>query len=659
MVEASLIIGIDTGGTYTDAVVIDALCHKILATAKAITTKGDLAIGVGEALGLAIAGIAAFQAGSVKMVAVSTTLATNAIVEGHGGAVALALLGFDAAMEERSGLRTAFGNMPIQRFDGGHDHAGREVVRLDEIALRQWASEKSNAVTAFAVAASFATRNADHELRAAQLIGEATGKPITLSHQLADALDAPRRAQTAVLNARLVSRVSDLIDAVHLSMSKLEITCPLMLVKGDGSLALAEAVLQRPIETVLSGPAASLVGAHWLSGLDDFIMADMGGTTTDVGLFIAGSPCVAEQGAEVGRWRTMVKAIDLKTIGLGGDSEVHIEPSKALRLGPQRVVPLSLLAARRPEVIELLQADLAETTGGTLLGKYLVLPFGSGISATVGLSAREAEVLAQVSDVPLPLRKVGHGSAALRTIVSLRNKGLVQVSAFSPSDAAHVLNLQHNWNKEAAVLAAKLAFKFSVMKMPDEAQLESFCRRVWDAAVQGTVRIILEAGFGSDIQGPLVDSVANGRPSVGQIKVSLRPSLPLVAVGGPVKVYYPEVGRRLGCEVVFSSHYEVANAVGAASALISCKVVVHIEGDGNGLFRVTGQGAPVAFTDAAAAIEEAEMRGQQAAVGKATAQGLRSPKLTLVWAKHYLPDASGDDGILTAELHVEAKGLPA
>ncbi|MDP8996011.1 MAG: hydantoinase/oxoprolinase family protein, partial [Pseudomonadota bacterium] len=114
MAETKLIIGIDTGGTYTDAVVIDGAAHKILATAKAITTKGDLALGVGEALRLAIAGVVSFNAAHVKMVSVSTTLATNAIVEGHGGSVALALIGFDEAMEQRSGLAEAFGTMPIQ-----------------------------------------------------------------------------------------------------------------------------------------------------------------------------------------------------------------------------------------------------------------------------------------------------------------------------------------------------------------------------------------------------------------------------------------------------------------------------------------------------------------------------------------------------------------
>src|SRR6185312_6784021 len=159
--------------------------------------------------------------------------------------------------------------------------------------------------------------------------------------ELSSSLDAPRRALTAALNARLISRISLLIEAVGRAMASLNIVCPLMIVKGDGTLALAETVAKRPIETVLSGPAASLVGARWLSGLDDFIMSDMGGTTTDLGMLIAGRPKVTDKGAELGGWRTMVKAIEVKTIGLGGDSEITIGADGSLIVGPQRVIPVS------------------------------------------------------------------------------------------------------------------------------------------------------------------------------------------------------------------------------------------------------------------------------------------------------------------------------
>ena len=195
-----------------------------------------------------------------------------------------------------------------------------------------------------------------------------------MSSELSAALDAPRRALTATLNARLIARITHLIDAVVRAMADQRIDCPLMIVKGDGTLALAATVAKRPIETVLSGPAASVVGASWLSGRKSFIMSDMGGTTTDVGIVENGRPRVAEEGAEVGGWRTMVKAIDVKTVGLGGDSEVTIGSDGRPGVGPQRIVPVALLAARFPEIPAMLEAQLADPEISSLAGRFIMLP---------------------------------------------------------------------------------------------------------------------------------------------------------------------------------------------------------------------------------------------------------------------------------------------
>ena len=659
MTETSYVIGIDTGGTYTDAAVIDLGQHRILASAKAITTKGDLAIGVIEAMVAATAQVVGFVPSRVRMVSVSTTLATNAVVEGHGGTVGLVLVGFDAAMEVRSGLGKAFPTMPILRLAGGHDHTGAEVSKLDLAPLKPWLSGLAQDVSAYAVVASFAVRNGAHEVALGEALAKATGKPVTLSHHLANALDAPRRAQTAVLNARLISRIADLKKAVEAAMTQQKLLCPLMFVKGDGSLAKADIVAARPIETVLSGPAASLVGAQWLSGLDNFIMSDMGGTTTDVGLLIDGRPQVAEQGAEVGGWRTMVKAIDVKTVGLGGDSEVHLGAGGAIDLGPERALPISLLAARHSELVRMLELDLAETTGGSQLGKFLVLPFGASAgSVATALTLKESEVLAQVSAVPVPLRKVAMGTAAARAVASLRKKGLIQFCALTPSDAAHVMGLQDNWNATAARLATALALRFRDMKVADDAALQKLAGEVWNAAVAKTARVILDQAFGTSLNNALIDAVATAAGQVGYVNVQLSPRMPIVAVGGPVRIYYPEVGKRLCCEVIFTPHCDVANAVGAAAGLVACKVVVQVDGDGNGLFRVTGRGPVLSFTSGAEALEKAIALAENAALAMARAQGTQNAKVKREISKHYLPDAKNENGLLSAVIVAEARGLP-
>lgn len=659
---ASYLVGVDTGGTYTDAAIIEASGHRVIASAKAITTKGDLAIGVAEAITRAVALLPqGLQPQDISLVSVSTTLATNAVVEGHGSAVGVVLIGFDAAMVARTGIAQAFPGMPVESVPGGHDHNGDPRLPLDLEALEAALSRMAGKVDAFAVAGAFAVRNAAHEHAARELIVARTGKPVTLSTELSSSLDAPRRALTAALNARLISRVSNLIEAVQRAMAQLQIRCPLMIVKGDGTLALAESVVTRPIETVLSGPAASLVGAHWLSGLDSFIMSDMGGTTTDLGVLLNGRPRVAPDGAELGGWRTMVRAIDVRTIGLGGDSEVLLGPQGKLSVSTQRIMPVALLGHRFPEVLAMLEADLADVDGGnSMQGRFVLLPFGARTDAPTGeLSPREREVLLQVSERPQALRKLAHSLSVQRAISSLRRKGLIQLSGFTPSDAAHVLGLQANWSSEAAYLVGQLGARLREMKFPTPERTEQFAHDVWNETVRLTGRAILDTALGvklSDQQ--LIDAVCSGNAQLGLATLSIKPSLPVVAVGGPVKVYYPEVARRLGCEIVFPEHCDVANAVGAAIGVVAQTVVVRVAGDGSGLFVLHSTVGTQQFSDPAEALRRATEMAREAARAAVLAMGAQAPEVKLSLQKTMLPNANSDTGLLEALITAEAIGRP-
>ena len=656
------LVGVDTGGTYTDAAIIDAGSHRVISSAKAITTKGDLAIGVAEAITRAVGLLPqGLQPQDISLVSVSTTLATNAVVEGHGSAVGVVLIGFDAAMVTRTGIAQAFPGMPVETVAGGHDHNGDARVPLDLEALEAALSRMADKVDAFAVASAFAVRNAAHEHAARELIVARTGKPVTLSTELSSSLDAPRRALTAALNARLISRVSHLIEAVRRAMAQLQIRCPLMIVKGDGTLALAESVVTRPIETVLSGPAASLVGAQWLSGLDSFILSDMGGTTTDLGVLLNGRPRVALEGAEVGGWRTMVRAIDVRTIGLGGDSEVLLGPQGKLTVSAQRIVPVALLGERYPELIALLEADLADVDGGnSMQGCFVLLPFGARAGAPTGeLTAREREVLLQVGERPQALRKLANTLAAQRAIGSLRRKGLIQLSGFTPSDAAHVLGLQANWSGAAASLAGQLAARLRDMKFPTPERTEQFARDVWNETVRLTGRAILDTAMGmTPVDGTLVDAVCSGNARVGLCAISLKPSVPVVAVGGPVKVYYPEVARRLGCDIVFPDYCDVANAVGAATGVVAQTVVVRVAGDGSGVFVLHSTVGTLQFRDPTEALGRATEMAREAARTAVMAMGASVPEVQLTLHKTMLPNATNDTGLLEAVITAEAIGRP-
>ena len=205
-------LGVDTGGTYTDAVVLDEAENRVLGKAKSLTTRADLALGIGGAVDAAIAA-AGVQPADIALVSLSTTLATNALVEGQGGRVALVFIGFDEADLTRGGLTEALKGDPVVRFAGGHTHAGTEAAALDLDALETAVAALGPEVMGFAVAARFATRNPLHEIATRDVIRRATGRPVTCSHELSAQLNGPKRALTAVLNARLIGMLDRLVAA--------------------------------------------------------------------------------------------------------------------------------------------------------------------------------------------------------------------------------------------------------------------------------------------------------------------------------------------------------------------------------------------------------------------------------------------------------------
>ncbi|MEY8841777.1 hydantoinase/oxoprolinase N-terminal domain-containing protein, partial [Cribrihabitans sp. XS_ASV171] len=363
----ALALGVDTGGTYTDAVLVRDEA-EVVASAKALTTRQDLALGVGAAVRavLAQAGVGAAE---VALASLSTTLATNALVEGQGGRVAFVYIGFREGDLDRHGLAEALKGDPALVIGGGHTHAGGEAAPLEVERLRAFL-ETVSGVSGYAVAAQFATRNPAHELEAARIIAEVTGRPVTCSHQLSARLNGPKRAVTAVLNARLIGMIDRLIGRAQDVLREIGVTAPMMVVRGDGALMSAEQARERPIETILSGPAASIVGARWLTGLEDALVSDIGGTTTDVALIRGGKPAIDPAGARVGGFRTMVEAVAMRTHGLGGDSQVHVQ-TEGLRggvfLGPRRVLPVSLIAVEAPEVVH---ATLDEQLRATVPGEH-------------------------------------------------------------------------------------------------------------------------------------------------------------------------------------------------------------------------------------------------------------------------------------------------
>jgi N-methylhydantoinase A/oxoprolinase/acetone carboxylase beta subunit len=661
------VIGIDTGGTYTDAAIVDAASRRVIASAKALTTRGDLAIGVAEALERVLAETAAAGIGAadVARVSLSTTLATNAIVEGHGSPIGVILVGFDDAMVARTDIPAALPGTRILRVAGGHDHAGDEQAPLDRDAVEAFLAETRDGCEAYAVAAHYAVRNPAHEHAVREAVERLAGRPASLSADLAQALDAPRRALTAALNARIVARITALVRAVRRAMAAHGIDAPLTMVKGDGSLAPADAVALRPIETILSGPAASVVGARFLSGLDDFVVSDIGGTTTDVATVEKGWPRLDRDGADVGGRRTLVRAVAMRTFGLGGDSEVTLDPGGRVLLKPGRVVPLSLLAARFPATVSRMRAMLEDPLGAPYAGLFVLRPFGlePGADASVDLSSREREILDAIGDEPVPMDKVVHGPTRQKALDRLVAGGRLAVAGYTPSDAAHVLDLQGQWDRQGAILGGLLLerrLRMAPAGRPDgwEDRARVFAQATFEAAIRASGRAVIAAlsDRAQDGTDPFVEAAVDGSGLYRGLSVAIRPAVPVVAVGGPAGVFYPELGRRLGCEVVLPPHAAVANAVGAAIGVIRVRITVEVTTAGPGAWRVHADSAPETFTDPTAALERARAVAGDAARRRAAALGGRDPHVALHVDRADVPGIAGDAGLVSATVFAEAWG---
>ena len=658
------LLGVDTGGTYTDAVILDEAADAVIGKAKSLTTRADLALGIGRAVDAALAG-AGVQPSQIAMVSLSTTLATNALVEGQGGRVALIFIGFDADDLERGGLVEALKGDPVVRLAGGHNHAGGQAAALDMAALEQAVTELSGDVMGFAVASRFATRNPAHEVAARDLIRRVSGRPVTCSHELSAKLNGPKRALTAVLNARLIGMIDRLVAACERHLEAVGITAPLMVVRGDGALISAAMVRERPIETILSGPAASIVGARWLTGASDALVSDLGGTTTDVALLRNGLPEIDPEGARVGGLRTMVEAVAMRTSGLGGDSEVHVLATGltgGLRLGPRRLIPVSLLAVEHgPMVHAALDRWLSSDTAGEFDGRFVIPMQGQ----TGGLTAREATVLERVTK-PMPLSLALTSRLEVAAMERLVARGLVMISGVTPSDASHVLGRLEAWDGTASVKALKLLAKRR-NGSGDRIALDGavLAQAVIDQLTAQTVECLLEAAFDEDggfeeqaeelARHPLTTAGLNRHRGV--VEVTLRLGVPVIGLGASAPSYYGAVGDRLGCEMILPEHAGVANAIGAVVGQVSQRAQGLVSSPGEGRFTAHLPDGLQTFTSRDAALEAVETALVAEATARAQAAGAADLRVT---ATRDIREAQveGNPMFIEATVTVTASGRP-
>ena len=639
--------------------------NNILASVKSLTTHGNLAIGISDALSKALAvatesSNGQFKASDVSLVSLSTTLATNALVEGQGSSLGVFTLGFNEGMIERTEIAKAIPDALLLNINGGHVYTGKEQQALDVDAIRTALKGKMGQLDAYAVAGHYAVRNQQHERQAQQLISEITGATVTASCDLSDSLNGPRRALTAAFNAQIVSLIVQLENAVRVSMNQLGLDAQIMIVKGDGSIASAESVMQTPIETILSGPAASVIGARYLTGEADFLISDIGGTTTDVATVTNGWPALNDAGADVGGYRTLVKAIDMKTLGLGGDSEVEIGELLKLSLLSNRALPLSMLASRWPHIEQELQLALMADSGMRSAIQYLLLmPTDSS-----DFSEYETEFIALLSiEKPILYRNVIASAKDRSCLRRLINRGVIRMSGFTPSDAAHILGYQSQWNTQAAIYAAELLGKATgrVIGTDVDAEIKALAQEVYDAVVDKSTRLLINqlAGKAFSEDDLLITASANGTSKINDLKIQLHSLLPIVAVGGPAKIFYPKVGERLGQEIIVPEYSHVANAIGAAVGLVKSNVSIEITLHENGKFMIHTNDDIISCETASQALEQAKEIAIKWVQQDVSVKGgilAKDTDINVDIERVDIPGMEGDVGLINAKVTAECEG---
>ena len=662
----TLVIGLDTGGTYTDAALLDAEKATVISTGKSLTTREDLSIGLGGAIARVLDQYEGDKA-DIGLVSLSTTLATNAVVEGVGGRVCLVMIGFDEAALERADLARALGQDPVFFVAGGHKPDGGPQAMLDKDTLRDIAEQVGADVSAFAIAGHFATRNPEHEIAARDMLRNLTGLPITCSHELSSSLGGPRRALTAVLNARLINLLEKLIMATEAIMQTQGLDCPLMVVKGDGSLLHSDFARSRPVETVLSGPAASLSGAAFLAGTKSALIADIGGTTTDIAFLLDGAPRLKADGAYVGGWQTMVEAAEIRTCGLGGDSEVRpITRGRTggVTLGPRRAVPLSLLALQWPELKEKLEEQLALAVPMATDARFVTPVMPDGVPSWLTRSeARLAEKAIEMG--PASVADLAATQLALGAVDRLISRGLLALSAFTPTDAAHVTGDFTEFDAEAARLgAALMARQRNGLGDPiatTEGEIATITLRELH---RRSALALMDAAMAHDGLGenqastnPLLSGVYDQRGTDDAlVAVSMQLGTSLVALGASAGTHYPNIARVMDVELAVPTHADVAGAVGAAAGSVRQRVMISVTQPTEGKFRVHLPGGPKDLVVMDEALDLARETARQLAADRALAAGAKDVTVTLAEDIKLVPLSVNKELFIEGLIHATAQG---
>jgi len=334
-----MLLGLDVGGTFTDAVIIDG--HRVVSTAKRRTTKDNLMQGIGEALD---AVLDSCDTSNIEQVTLSTTVVTNTIVEKKEQVVDLYVV-----TGPGRNVDDIFPVSPIY-LQGYTDHRGIVVERTSTDGVRgiaRMVQERSGTDLA-AVSAKFGVRNPQEELSITETLQE-TYNTISNGSLLSGSLNFPRRTISAYFNSAVTPVFTVFKKNVEDALSARNIKAPLHILKADGGSLPMEHMVSRPVETAFTGPAATVLGLSALGAIGNThtVALDIGGTTTDISLWKQGKPLMTKNGVSIREYPSAVRSFAVTSVGIGGESVVRIVDGH-ITVGPERVGPSVALGGNEP-----------------------------------------------------------------------------------------------------------------------------------------------------------------------------------------------------------------------------------------------------------------------------------------------------------------------
>ncbi len=563
----SLGLGIDTGGTYTDSAIIDLVKGKVISKAKALTTRNDLSIGISNSISKLDQNLYR----KVELVSVSSTLATNSVVEGKGCRVGLIVAGYE--------FNKAIPVNELVEIAGGHNLMGDEKEMLDIDAAQKFVDRVKDKVDGIAISSYLAVRNPEHEIALKEMAKSITDLPVVCGHELSSQLGFHERTLTAVLNARLIPIIADLVSSVKKVLKEHQIEAPLMIVKGDGSLMGEAVAKERPVETILSGPAASLTGAKFLTGEDEAVVIDVGGTTTDIGILRKGRPRLDPEGALIGGWRTRVRAADISTSGIGGDSRILIHNGQ-VHLTALRVIPLCIADSLWPGIIksklekarEIKPRPQAAHTDLQSVNQVVEFFIFSKEVKGFSLSNEESKFIEMVKQEPRTIFEVSE-LTGIHTysfnVRRLEELGLIQRIGLTPTDVLHTMGTYVEYDPEPSILGIEIQSK--LLGMSKEQLCTNLRQMVIDKISTELLKKLVYEETGklelNDVTLDFFDKFVTTKPGK-DYSCRLKLHKKLIGIGAPVEAYLPEVAQKFETQLLLPEHMEVGNAVGAITGSI-------------------------------------------------------------------------------------------